>query len=254
MPKGFRKQLKLTSQKVGVSRREELLHNISDDNGFLPQGVHIKDMDASFVEFVKDELKIEIDGETVPVIFLTIQRYADFTKTWKFTDDYKNIKMPFITVVRNPDIQKGTNYAGLGNIPGHHHWSYYKVPTNDGARLGMDIYKIPQPTSVDITYEVRFFSNKMSDVNVIHNKVQRTFNAIQAYIYPKGHFMPVTLPTISDESNIEDFENRRFYVQTFEMLLAGYILDEEDFVVEPSINRTMIMNEIEIDPNKDTRK
>jgi hypothetical protein len=250
MPKGFRKQLKLTSQKVGVERRQELLDDIADDNGFLPQGVGIKDMDITFVEFVKDKLKIEIDGEEVPVIFLTIQRYTDFTKTWQFTDKYKNIKMPFITVVRNPDVQKGTNQAGLANIPGHRHWSYYKVPSNDGARVGMDIYKIPQPTAVDITYEVRFFSNKMSDVNVIHNKVHREFNATQAYIYPKGHPMPITIPTISDESNVEDFENRRFYVQSFEMLLAGYILDEKDFVVEPSINRTMIMNEIEVTPTK----
>lgn len=250
MPKGFRKQLKLTSQKVGVERRQELLDNIADDNGFLPQGVGIKDMDVTFVDFVKEELKIEIDGQEVPVIFLTIQRYTDFTKTWKFTDKYKNIKMPFITVVRQPDIQKGTNQAGLANIPGHQHWSYYKVPSNDGARVGMDIYKIPQPTAVDITYEVRFFSNKMSDVNIIHNKVQRVFNAIQAYIYPKGHPMPVTVPTISDESNVEDFENRRFYVQSFEMLLQGYILDEKDFIVTPTINRAMVLSEITVDPSK----
>jgi len=249
MPKGFRKQIKLTSQHVGVERRQELLDDIADGNGFLPQGVDIKDMDVTFVDFVKEKLKIEIDGEQVPVIFLTIQRYTDFTKIWKFVDEYKNIKMPFITVVRKPDIQKGTNQAGLANIPGHQHWSYYKVPTNDGARIGMDIYKIPQPTAVDITYEVRFFSNKMSDVNVIHNKVQREFNAIQSYIYPKGHPMPVTLPTVTDESNVEDFENRRFYIQAFEMLLAGYILDEEDFVVQPTINRAMVLSEIAVDPS-----
>jgi len=249
MPKGFRKQIKLTSQHVGVERRQELLDDIADSNGFLPQGVGIKDMDVTFVDFVKEKLKIEIDGEQVPVIFLTIQRYTDFTKIWKFVDEYKNIKMPFITVVRKPDIQKGTNQAGLANIPGHQHWSYYKVPTNDGARIGMDIYKIPQPTAVDITYEVRFFSNKMSDVNVIHNKVQREFNAIQSYIYPKGHPMPVTLPTVTDESNVEDFENRRFYIQAFEMLLAGYILDEEDFVVQPTINRAMVLSEIAVDPS-----
>jgi hypothetical protein len=248
MPKGFRKQLKLVSQRVGVERRQEMLDDISDGNGFLPQGVHIKDMDEAFVDFVKDKLKIEIDGEEVPVIFLTIQRYSDFTKTWKFTDEYKNIQMPFITIVRNPDIQKGTNQAGLANIPGHRHWSYYKVPTNDGARVGMDIYKIPQPTAVDITYEVRFFSNKMSDVNVIHNKVQREFNAIQSYIFPKGHPMPITVPTIGDESNIENFESRRFYVQMFEMLLAGYVLDEKDFEVTPTVNRAMVLSEISVDP------
>jgi len=248
MPKGFRKQLKLVPQIVGTQRREELLDNIADRNGFLPQGVHIKDMDTSFVDYVSKDLRIEIDGEEVPVVFLTIQRYADFKKTWKFTDEYKNIKMPFVTIVRNPDIQKGTNQAALANIPGQRNYSYYKVPSNDGSRLGVDIYKIPQPTAVDITYEVRFFSNKMSDVNVMHKKVHKAFNATQAYIYPKQHPMPITLPTITDESNIEDFEARRFYVEAYEMLLAGYILDEKDFEVNPTINRMMVLNEIAIDP------
>ena len=48
----------------------------------------------------------------VPVIFLSIQRWAEFAKTWQFSDENKNIKMPFITIVRKPDAQVGTNYAG----------------------------------------------------------------------------------------------------------------------------------------------
>jgi hypothetical protein len=62
--------------------------------------------------------------------------------------------------------------------------------------------------------------------------------------------MPVTLESVGDESNIDDFENRRFYVQPFEMLLAGYILDENDFEVIPTINRAMVMSEISSDPAK----
>ncbi|GAJ08669.1 unnamed protein product, partial [marine sediment metagenome] len=47
-----------------------------------------------------------------------------------------------------------------------------------------------------------------------------------------------------DESQIEDFENRRFYVQMYNMVLQGYILDEEDFVVMPAINRALLMQEV----------
>ena len=52
----------------------------------------------------------------VPVIFLTLQRWSEFTKTWQFTDEHKDIQMPFISIVRNPDIQPGQNQAGLWNI------------------------------------------------------------------------------------------------------------------------------------------
>lgn len=246
LPKGFRNNIKLTSPKIGVPRRQELLDNIADDGTFLPRGVHYKDIDETFIEFVNKELHIEIDGNQVPVIFLTLQRYSEFTKTWQFTDEYKNIKIPFITIVRKPDVQVGTNYNGLYNIPGRPTFTYYKVPTNDGTRVGVDVYKIPQPTSVDITYEVRLFTNKMSDLNLLNEKVQKKFQSRQAYIWPKGHPMPVMLESIGDESNIDDFENRRFYVQPFEMLLAGYILDEADFEIIPTINRAMLMSEIEL--------
>lgn len=250
LPKGFRNDIRLVNPKVGYERRQELVDFLSEKNTFLPQGVHYKDMDTTFIDFVKQDLKIEIDGNEVPAIFLTIQRYSEFTKTWKFTDEYKNINLPFITIVRKPDVQVGTNYAGLYNIPGKPLYTYYKVPTNDGARTGVDLYKVPQPTSVDITYEVRLFTNKMNDLNLFNEKVQRLFNARQFYIWPKGHPMPLTLESIGDESNIDDFENRRFFVQPFEMKLAGYILDENDFEVQPSINRAMVMSEISEDPAK----
>jgi hypothetical protein len=55
--------------------------------------------------------------------------------------------------------------------------------------------------------------------------------------------MPLHLENIGDESNIDDFENRRFYIQMFEMKLLGYILDEEDFE-DPTINRTMVSTEV----------
>ena len=57
--------------------------------------------------------------------------------------------------------------------------------------------------------------------------------------------MPLHLESIGDESNIDSFENRRFYVQMFEMKLLGYLLDEDDFEVIPTINRTLVTLELE---------
>ena len=122
-----------------------------------------------------------------------------------------------------------------------------KVPTWDGARKGVDLYKIPQPTSVNLTYNIRLFTNKMRDLNKLNSKIQRKFQSRQTYINVKGHPMPVLLENISDESNIDDFENRRFYVQLFEMKLLGYLLDESDFEVVPTINRMITFTEIEDD-------
>lgn len=250
MPKGYLTNINIKNEKIGPAKRQELLDGIADKGTFLPRGVLEEDMDQSVIEFIKSDsrLSLTIDGVKVPVIFLTIQRWVEFTKSWEFTDKHKNIEMPFITVVRKPDIQQGQNQAGLWNIPGDRTYTYMKVPTWDGIRKGMDLYKIPQPTSVDLSYEVRIFTNKMKDLNRFNNKIQRAFQSRQCYINVNGHPMPLHLETIGDESNIDDFENRRFYVQLFEMKLLGYILDEEDYEVTPTINRTMVS--MEIDENK----
>jgi hypothetical protein len=246
VPKGWRNNINIVNNKIGPARREEILDGITDKGTFLPKGVLEEDMDETFVDFIeKDErISFTIDGEKVPVIFLTIQRWTEFSKTWQFSDKYKNIELPFITIVRQPDIQQGQNQAGLWNIPMNQTYTYFKVPTWDGARRGVDLYKIPQPTSVDLTYEVRIFTTRMKDLNRFNRKIQRAFQSRQCYINPKGHPMPLHLENIGDESNIDDFENRRFYVQMFEMKLLGYILDEEDFEIIPTINRTLTSIEI----------
>lgn len=248
VPKGFRNNININPSHIGPVRRQEILNDIADNSGFLPRGVSEEDMDETFVEYVKNDLAITINGQKIPVLFLTIQRWSEFSKTWQNSDKYGNISLPFITVVRRPDIQVGTNQAGNWNIPGQQTYTFMKVPTWDGTRKGVDLYKIPQPVSVDLTYDVRIFTNRMRDLNKFNTLIHKKYQSRQSYIYVKGHPMPTTLEGISDESNIEDFNQRRFYVQEFEIKLMGYLVNEDDFEVVPTINRVYTM--IELDENK----
>ena len=245
LPKGFKKDIRITPQPIGFGQRQDILDDISSKGTFLPRGVMYEDMDSSFIEYIEKDLAITIEGDKVPVLFLTLQRWAEFSQSWQFADKYKDIKMPFITIVRQPNPQVGRNQAGLFNIPGRRSYTYMKVPTFEGGRLGVDVYKIPQPTSVDLTYEVRLFCNRMKDLNKLNQLVQKSFQSNQYYISVNGHPMPMYLEDIGDESNIDDFENRRFYVQQFQIVLYGYILDEDDFEVIPTVNRAFIATEVE---------
>jgi hypothetical protein len=253
-PKNYRKNINLYKDKFGFERRQEILDGIANQGTYLPRGIGYEDMDSSFIEFVNKDLELVINGEVVPVIFLTLQRWNEFTRTWKFTGTHKDIKLPFITIVRQPNPQVGTNQNNWYNIPGRQNWVYYKVPTWDGNRKGMDIYKIPQPTSVDITYEVRFFTNRMRDLNAFNELVQVEFDSRQFYINPNGHPMPIHLESIGDESNISNFQERRFYVQPFEFKLLGHILREEDMEVKPAINRALVLAEVSETPQKPALK
>jgi hypothetical protein len=247
----FNKKYIIKPNSVGYERRQEISDDISQNTGFLPVGIHLKDIDQAFVDFITS---LKIKGEVVvdkvktirdiPVIFLTNQKWSEFSRTWEFTNELKEISLPFITIIRKPDTQIGTGQNGYYNIPGRQSWVYYKVPTNDGGRLGVDNYKIPQPTAVDLNYEVRVFSNKLVTINSVNEKIFIEFDSLQRYINVLKHPMPIKFNSNNDESTLNDFENRRMYINMFDMTVQGYILDESEFEIIPSINRVVSISEI----------
>ena len=91
MPKGYKTNINIVDGKIGPDRRQEILDGIANPGTFLPRGVSIEDMDQTFIEFVNspEGVSISIDGQKVPVLFLTIQRWSEFTKNWSFFFKYK---------------------------------------------------------------------------------------------------------------------------------------------------------------------
>ena len=244
LPKNYRKNLKFTPTPEGFEARQNILNDIANPGTYLPKGILHEDMDREFVQYMEDDISLVLDGEKVPVIFLSIQRWAEFAKTWQFSDEYKNITMPFITIIRKPDAQTGTNYAGTFNVPGKPTFTYMKIPTWDGNIKSFDIYKIPQPISVDLNYEVRLFCTRMRDLNVLNRLMLDSFSAGEKYIRVNGHPIPLMMDSIGDESSIQNLDEKRYYVQLFSIKMLGYLLDPKQFEVTPAISRAISFFEI----------
>jgi hypothetical protein len=192
------------------------------------------------LEFVKEELRTVVSGKVVPTVdvLITTQNWSQFTETWNFVDSDFNVSPPFITTVRNPEVKYGSNPALLYTIPNRKQYYYATVPTWDGQRKGMDIYTIPQPVPVDITYSVKFICNRMRELNELNKNVLQKFSSRQAYTFIKGQYVPIILQNISDES-VVDLDKRKYYIQSYEFLMMGYLIDEEEFEVKPAISRTV---------------
>jgi hypothetical protein len=201
------------------------------------------DLDRGFKEFVTNELAISIDGEKVPVFMMGIQKWNEFSQTWKFSDEYKNLKIPFVNIVRNPDTKYGTNPSLIYNIPTGRHYTYAEVPTWDGNKMGVDVYQIPQPIPVDITYDVRIFAYRQQELNKFNASVLKHFQSRQAYTVVNGHYIPIVLEDSSDESQVTDLNNKRFYVQLYNFNLQGFLSDPDDYIVTPAISRTFTITE-----------
>jgi len=243
LPKKFKKDLDLQPGLAESNPRQYLENFIDQKNTPLPKGVDFADLDAGFVEWVNKELELVIEGEKVAVNFLTAQRWSEFTRTWQNSDKYKNIKIPFISVVRKPEVQPGTNPSDF-KIPIRKTFSYMTVPTWDGNRKGADIYMATQPVGADLTYTVRFFTYRMSELNILNQKVLTKFASAQSYVNIKGNYFPIMLESVGDESTIDSLDEKRYYVQTYELKMMAYTLDKEEFKVVPAVNRAVLTYEL----------
>lgn len=255
LPKKIKKYLPLEPKKTLLGRRYELAEMIEKDGTYLPKSLLHADLDRGFLDFVKEDLKLSLEGKTVPTVdkIITTQSWAQFNLTWDFQDLDKNASPPFITVVRNPEVKFGTNPALLYNIPNRKQYYYAVVPNWDGQRKGADIYKIPQPVPVDITFSVKLICNRMRELNKFNQIVLETFASRQAYRNIKGHYIPIVMSNISDESTM-DVEKRKYYVQSYEFIMLGFLIDEEQFEVSPAISRQLTLLEVDLKTPKRRQK
>jgi hypothetical protein len=233
------------------NNRQRLLDNITKSDTYLPDSVLHDDLDKGMLEYVKKNFVVVSDGERIPVIekILTIQRWGEFSNNWNFSDDDGNIKLPFIAVIRKPDVQPGTNPSVQRTIPDRKTFYYQSVPTWDGNKKGADIYKIPQPVAIDITYEVVFVCNKFQDTNLFNKIIMQKFSSRQSYTLVKGHYIPIILQSNDDSTPMETIDGRRFYIQNYKFIMLGLLVDKEEFEVKPAMSRFLLMTEFIQDKN-----
>jgi len=233
-------------------RVNQIFDDVQKGGGFFPQSVLHEDHDKAFLNFIKEDCKLvtkttdpvtkQTEEKIVPMFFLNLQRWKEFTKTWNLMNKKKQISMPFITVVRKLEVSRDDD--NQFTIPVRRLFPYMYVPTWDGNKKGVDVYRVPQPVPVTMSFEVRLFSTKIRDLNKFNKIILRNFSSNQFYINVNGHYTQLTLESVGDESQIDSIDERRFYQQSYDIKLTGYLIDSEEFKVTPAITRVMTVQEI----------
>jgi len=254
-PKQIKKTLPLVPKKTLSERREQLLEYIKEDGTYLPKSVLHADLDRGMLDFVKNELEVITAGKTVPMvdIIITTQNWSQYVETALFVDLDYNPSPPFITVVRSPEVKYGTNPSLQYTIPNRKQFYYASVPTWNGNEQGMDIYTIPQPVPVDINYSVKMVCNRMRELNQLNKIVLQKFSSRQAYTFIKGQYVPIIMNNVSDESQM-NMESRKYYIQSYDFTMLGYLIDEEEFEVKPAIQRSVQMFELSTSTSRGRKK
>lgn len=255
LPKKIKPNLPLVPNKTLSDRRKELLEYINKDGTYLPKSVLHADLDRGMLDFVKNNLKVVVGGKEIPVldIIITSQNWAQYAETSSFSDMDLNPSLPFITLVRSPEVKYGSNPSLQYTIPDRRQFHYASVPTWNGNEPGMDIYTIPQPVPIDINFSLKIICNRMRELNQLNKLVLQKFSSKQAYTFIKGQYVPIVLNNIGDESQM-NIDSRKYYIQSYDFTMLGYLIDEDEFEVKPAIQRVAQVYELDVSSKKRKRK
>ena len=82
----------------------------------------------------------------------------------------------------------------------------------------------------------------MRELNEFNKIIMQKFTSKQAYTQIKGHYMPIIMETVSDES-AKDLQKRKYYIASYTLILKGLLIDEAEFKVSPAISRQVTLFE-----------
>ena len=248
---GLPKKLKLTLDtnppKVGseymhygMDRIEELMNQTDEKTKYLPRTILLEDLDQALFSYVDNgNLKIAIDNKIVPCFYLENDRWGEFSKTWKFVDNDKNVSTPFLTV-RRINKQAGTRLGLKYKIPQPRKFRYTNVPILDNGEIIYLQFKMPEPTNVDLSYEVTLFTKYRVDVNQYDEEVLKRFASHQEYVFIKGNPLPLLFEGFAESNTIENIDGDRFFVSKYALKIQGFIQDERDFEIVKTMRKPKI--------------
>jgi len=225
---------------IGLDRVAELMIQTDNKTKHLPRGIAFDDIDVAISDFVENGvLKLVLDGDVVPVIWMENERWGEFIKTWKIMDDDKNIPTPYITI-RRVGKAKGTRLGSKTTIPQPMFFTYMDVPIMDEGQMVYLRYKMPQPTNVDLKYEITLFAKFREDVNRFDELVLKTFSSINTFTFIKGSPMPITLDDISEPRIIDNTDGDKMYVCKYPIKIQAFTIDEKDFIITKTSRKPFV--------------
>lgn len=231
-PKKDIKPIKLNQETSHVDTKLNYAKEILDKTPIFPKPLEYEDIDIAFKKFVEEEILLEVDGIKVPTFTLySNERFSEFSQMWQHSDSDGNLLMNFKTIIRDKNPKNGTNQGGLWNIPGERKYTLLMrdVLDNNGSE-SYEIYSMKQPYTVDLLYKVSFITSKFEKINEFNQILNKNFASRQCYIRPNGHFIPMLIEDISDDTEY-NLENRKFYIQSCDIKVMAYIIHESDFEV-----------------------
>lgn len=216
-----------------------------ENHNYLPQKLGIEDLSMGFKKFIENQ-NLSLIMETglsrkVPVVYISQELWAERKMNWKEmrSENGEEMARPFIALIRTA-VKRGTSPVKF-TIPNKKTFRFLKVPTFDGTLKGYDIYKVPQPTWIDIEFEAKFVGHYQEDVDDFYEMMlNKAFSSGQGYLDVNGYYISLKMGEPSDESSLDDIHAERIYQISIPITVHGKIVDPSDFEKVNTIKKISI--------------
>jgi len=215
-----------------------------ENSGNLPQKLEILDFDKGLFEYFKQTGFSLTDSNdnmrTVPIIWVSQELWAERKQYWQnmTNEQGEEISRPFIAMVRK-GVKQGTSPLKR-TIPVKKKFIYRRVPRFNGTTKEYDLYKIPQPSYIDIDYEIRFVTSYIEDMNKFYEKIVRDcYSDRQAYMNINGYQIRSVMQDPSEDNKL-DVNDERIFQISVPVTIFGKLVDPSQFERVNAVTRVSI--------------
>lgn len=241
-----KRNINLYPSKIGEHRKEEIFDLENARRMYLPLGCSEENIDTAIFQLFDGETNDRSDGaynkslqliskttkdaKPVPIIsIISNEVHAEQIRTWESSDDRGNITLPFISFNRKSNVTLAKDprngYIQPGQIP----YQYIKIPYAVNGVINYEHYRVPLPTIIEITYEIKLYTRYIEDINTMDSNINNFFSSIQGYIVVNGVFQDLRLKSSSLTMPTKEGGAERYLVGTYEIEVNGKIRDENSY-------------------------
>lgn len=211
-------------------RKEEIYKEPLENNVHTIQGISFDDIDGAVIAKIKEVLS-DNQNNKISIYDFSRDRFNEIVQSWENKTKDDSFNLPFVNISRDSTPKRGTKFNNVSyNIPGNEMYRLIKVPIVDSSGLKQyEHYQVPQPTTVDLKYEINIIANTLKEINQYDEKMLLAFKSAQLYVKVNGyHYMPLTIDNDSEDKGEDNIDKRRFYSHNYSIMLKGYIVPQEE--------------------------
>lgn len=213
----------------------------------------LKGIDQSVVNWFSKEFPIDFDGRKVPVIYVSMERWALFQQQKVFRDNNGVIILPLISVRRLESTELYERY-----VPKRDETRITfkrKIATSDidgKERLPFDsdlmnnpiyeVYSAEFPTFIKLNYAITLHTSFLSHANVLQENIWKKGDAGRFYFKNDGYLLFSEFSGSRDESNVDDFvDEKRILRYQYNFSVHCPLIDHKDVKITRTFTNPKII-------------